>query len=166
MIVAIREYTRRQSAEGYSCGVVGKKKMLVPVWRDHSLDSLKRDRGVEDEEIGEFESRTGERGDIGKHVEDVPEDGERFGLLADKRRSTGEDAVMSLWGEELEAAGVGTKSQGIIVVVVTAVPGLETVTPCHMDRDSSHPQIAFEVGGPNGMSLLDGNQGWVVMAFC
>jgi len=68
--------------------------------------------------------------------------------------------------EELESAGVAAKGQGMKEVVAALIPGLETKMACNMEGNSSFPQIAFHVIGPDGMGLFCGDQGRGGRVFC
>ena len=75
--MAIAKRSDGQGAEGDARGVVGKEEMLLQVGREDILYGYERNRGIENEEIGELIDRAGEKGEIGEQVEDIPEDGDR-----------------------------------------------------------------------------------------
>ena len=85
MVVRGFEVGLSQGAEGNPCGVIGEEKMLLPVILENRANNLKGDGGVEDEKVGELTDRGGKEGGEAEQVDDVPEDGDGLGLVADVR---------------------------------------------------------------------------------
>ena len=103
--------------------------------------------------------RACEECDVGEQVKNMPEDGERLGIMADVRRSAGRDAVMLVTVKELESARVGLESDGVVEPALTGIPSFEEILSCHVERNAPLPQIVFEEAGSDGVGPFDSDQG-------
>ncbi len=110
VIMTARLGSQCQVGEGFADSVVGQEEVFVPVGRYDALNGVKRQRGVEDEEIGEVLNRGGKDGGKGEEIKDLPENGDVRRLTGNMGRAIRLDTVVMVFVVYLVPTGIVTET--------------------------------------------------------